>query len=390
MTHYAAPTSKESYLKAAETAEKRKLQAEQNLNKWRDTLNSLPGDASDEEYERVNKKFDLAEKQLDYHSNQVENFKRLAEGAPTQAEIAKLEAKYNQNSTPTTPPPDGSAIQEQQVTSTSGGTTVEAKSMGNGSNLVNTTQEVKSNGDMKVSSDLGTTDIKQNDSNNVNQGNSAKSTNGNDSTFTNGLNETAAGSSSRIVGNPTEVQNGITEEINREKASIVAGRSGFNDDRENKKLGLDDLINDVIGFPKAVLEGVGKTLENVATDEDSSKTTNGKDLFSSMMDNIQAEIEPLVKKWSKAIAEAKKEQAKLLELNKKEKQKKQLEAIEKMPESAHKQRLKKAIEEGKLESTYGELHNEKKEKNSTFDQNKYDEEVVKYIEKVLELERMRS
>lgn len=390
MTHYAAPTSKESYLKAAETAEKRKLQAEQNLNKWRDTLNSLPGDASDEEYERVNKKFDLAEKQLDYHSNQVENFKRLAEGAPTQAEIAKLEAKYNQNSTPTTPPPDGSAIQEQQVTSTSGGTTVEAKSMGNGSNLVNTTQEVKSNGDMKVSSDLGTTDIKQNDSNNVNQGNSAKSTNGNDSTFTNGLNETAAGSSSRIVGNPTEVQNGITEEINREKASIVAGRSGFNDDRENKKLGLDDLIKDLVGFPKAVLEGVGKTLENVATDEDSSKTTNGKDLFSSMMDNIQAEIEPLAKKWSKAMAEAKKEQAKLLELNKKEKQKKQLEAIEKMPESAHKQRLKKAIEEGKLESTYGELHNEKKEKNSTFDQNKYDEEVIKYIEKVLELERMRS
>ena len=389
VTHYAAPTSKESYLKAAETSEKRKLQAEQNLNKWRDALNSLPGDASDEEYERVNKKFELAEKQLDYHSNQVEKFKRLAEGAPTQVEIAKLEAKYNQNSTPTTPPSDGSAIQEQQVTSTSGGTTVEAKSMGNGSNLVNSTQEVKSNGDMKVSSDLGTTDIKQNDSNNINQGNSAKSTNGNDSTFTNGLNETATGSSSRIVGNPTEVQNGITEEINREKAAIVAGRSGFNDDRENKKLGLDDLIKDLVGYPKAVLEGISKTLEEVATDEDRAKETKGKDLFASMMDNIEKEAKPIIDKWKKAIAEAKKEQMVALAKNKEEKKKKQLEAIEKMPESAHKQRLIKAINEGKLEDTYGALNNEHKEKNSTFDQNKYDEEVIKYIDKVLELERKR-
>lgn len=359
---------------------------ENELNQVKERLYTY-GIPSYEEAELQQKLFSL-ESQLSSLNESVNNIAKelRAEKQKEQQKAQKAAAA----ATPLTPPSDGSAIQEQQVISTSGGTTIEVKSMGNGSNLVNTTQEVKSNGDMKVSSDLGTTDIKQNDSNDINQGNSAKSTNGNDSTFTNGLNETAAGSSSRIVGNPNEVQNGITEEINREKASIVAGRSGFNDDRENKKLGLDDLIKDLVGFPKAVLEGVGKTLENVATDEDSSKTTNGKDLFSSMMDNIQAEIEPLVKKWSKAMAEAKKEQAKLLELNKKEKQKKQLEAIEKMPESAHKQRLKKAIEEGKLESTYGELHNEKKEKNSTFDQNKYDEEVIKYIEKVLELERMRS
>lgn len=359
---------------------------ENELNQVKERLYTY-GIPSYEEAELQQKLFSL-ESQLSSLNESVNNIAKelRAEKQKEQQKAQKAAAA----ATPVTPPSDGSAIQEQQVTSTSGGTTVEAKSMGNGSNLVNTTQEVKSNGDMKVSSDLGTTDIKQNDSNDINQGNSVKSTNGNDSTFTNGLNETAAGSSSRIVGNPTEVQNGITEEINREKASIVAGRSGFNDDRESKKLGLDDFIKDLVGFPKAVLEGVGKTLENVATDEDSSKTTNGKDLFSSMMDNIQAEIEPLVKKWSKAMAEAKKEQAKLLELNKKEKKKKQLEAIEKMPESAHKQRLKKAIEEGKLESTYGELHNEKKEKNSTFDQNKYDEEVIKYIEKVLELERMRS
>lgn len=292
--------------------------------------------------------------------------------------------------TESTPPSDGSAIQEQRVTSSAGGTIVEQKSMGNNSNLVNTAQEIKSNGDMKISSDLGSTDLKQNDFNNINQGNSTKSTNGNDSNFTNGLNETAAGSSSRIVGNPAEVQNGITEEINREKASIVAGRSGFNDDREEQKLGISDLIKDAIGFPKAVLEGIGKTLEDVATDEDESKITNGKSLFSSMMSDIEAEIKPIIKKWSKTAAETKKEQAIILGKNKIEKMKKQLELIEKMPESAHKQRLKKAIEEGNIELTYGELHNEKKEKNSTFDQNKYDEEVIKYIEKVLELERKRS
>lgn len=390
VTHYAAPTSKESYLKAAETSEKKKLQAEQNLNKWRDTLNSLPGDASDEEYERVNKKFELAEKQLNYHSNQVEKFKRLAEAAPSNAEIAKLEAKHNQNSTPSTPPSDGSAIQEQQVTSTSGGTTIETKSMGNGSNLVNTTQEVKSNGDMTINSDLGTTSIKQNDSSAVNQGNNISSTNGNDSSFTNGLNETTTGSSSRIVGNAYEVQEGITDYITNSRSSVVAGRSGFNDDRENKKLGLDDLINDVIGFPKAVLEGISKTLEEVATDEDRPKETKGKDLFASMMDNIEKETKPIIDKWKKAAAEAKKEQMAALAKNKVEKMKKQLEAIKKMPESAHKQRLIKAINEGKIEDTYGALNNERKEKNSTFDQNKYDEEVIKYIEKVLELERMRS
>lgn len=287
------------------------------------------------------------------------------------------------------PPSDGSAIQEQKVTSSSGGTTVETKSMGNGSNLVNTTQEVKSNGDMKVSSDLGTTDIKQNDSNSINQGNSAKSTNGNNSSYTNGLNESASGSSSRVIGNPSETQNGITEEINREKAKIVAARSGFNDDRNDDSYGLKDFINDVIGFPKAILEGISKTLEDVATEEDESKDTKGKDLFSSMMDNIEAEIEPILKRWKKAKAEAMKEQAKVLEHNKKEKKKQQIEAIKKMPDSAHKQRLLKAINEGKVEETYGALSTEGKEKKSTFDQTKYDEEVIKYIETVIELERKR-
>lgn len=262
--------------------------------------------------------------------------------------------------------------------------------MGNGSNLVNTTQEVKSNGDLKVSSDLGTTDVKQNDSNNINQGNSAKSTNGNDSTFTNGLNETAAGSSSRVVGNPSEVQNGITEEINREKASIVAGRSGFNDTREEEGLGgIAGILKDIIGYPKAVLEGISKTLEEVATDEDRAKETKGKDLFTSMMDNIEKETKPIVDKWKKAMAEARKERMAALAKSKEEKKKKQLEAIEKMPDSAHKQRLIKAINEGKLEETYGALNNEHKEKKSTFDQNKYDEEVIKYVDKVLELERKR-
>lgn len=302
------------------------------------------------------------------------------------AQDDKLEAQGYGN----LPPSDGSAIQEQKVTSSSSGTTVETKSMGNGSNLVNTTQEVKSNGDMKVSSDLGTTDIKQNDSNNINQGNSAKSTNGNDSTFTNGLNESASGSSSRVVGNPSEVQNGITEEINREKASIVAGRSGFNDTREEEGLGgIAGILKDIIGYPKAVLEGISKTLEEVATDEDRAKETKGKDLFTSMMDNIEKETKPIVDKWRKAMAEARKERMAALVKNKEEKKKKQLEAIEKMPDSAHKQRLIKAINEGKLEDTYGALNNEHKEKKSTFDQNKYDEEVIKYVDKVLELERKR-
>ena len=313
-------------------------------------------------------------------SKEIQNKKKEQETA--NQELASI-------ATPATPPSDGSAIQEQQVTSTSGGTTVETRSMGNGSNLVNTTQEVKSNGDMTINSDLGTTSIKQNDSNAVNQGNNISSTNGNDSSFTNGLNETTTGSSSKIVGNTYDVQEGITEYINTSRSSIVAGRSGFNDDRENKKLGLDDLINDLIGYPKAILEGISKTLEEVATDEDRPKETKGKDLFTSMMDNIEKETKPIIDKWKKAAAEAKKEQATALAKNKAEKIKKQLEAIEKMPESAHKQRLIKAINEGKIEDTYGALNNEHKEKNSTFDQNKYDEEVTKYIDKVLELERMR-
>lgn len=373
----------EYYLDLAEKAQRLAQNSTNNATKyWNQAAEK---EERGEDASALYKRSALYERQAEGYAKQSQKYRNLAEQAAAEA-FAKSEESA---STPATPSSDGSAIQEQQVTSTSGGTTVEAKSMGNGSNLVNTTQEVKSNGDMKVSSDLGTTDIKQNDSNNVNQGNSAKSTNGNDSTFTNGLNETAAGSSSRIVGNPTEVQNGITEEINREKASIVAGRSGFNDDRENKKLGLDDLIKDLVGYPKAVLEGISKTLEEVATDEDRAKETKGKDLFASMMDNIEKEAKPIIDKWKKAIAEAKKEQMAALAKNKAEKMKKQLEAIEKMPESAHKQRLIKAINEGKLEDTYGALNNERKEKKSTFDQNKYDEEVIKYIDKVLELERKR-
>lgn len=375
------------YLDLAEKAQRLAQNSTNNATKyWNQAAEK---EERGEDASALYKRSELYERQAENYAKQAQKYRNLAEQASAEAS-AEASAKSEESvSTPTTPPSDGSAIQEQQVTSTSGGTTVEAKSMGNGSNLVNTTQEVKSNGDMKVSSDLGTTDIKQNDSNNINQGNSAKSTNGNDSTFTNGLNETATGSSSRIVGNPTEVQNGITEEINREKAAIVAGRSGFNDDRENKKLGLDDLIKDLVGYPKAVLEGISKTLEEVATDEDRAKETKGKDLFASMMDNIEKEAKPIIDKWKKAIAEAKKEQMVALAKNKEEKKKKQLEAIEKMPESAHKQRLIKAINEGKLEDTYGALNNEHKEKNSTFDQNKYDEEVIKYIDKVLELERKR-
>lgn len=331
------------------------------------------------------KRSELYERQAENYAKNAQKYRNLAEQAS-----AEVSAKSKESAaTPATPPSDGSAIQEQQVTSTSGGTTVETKSMGNGSNLVNTTQEVKSNGDMTINSDLGTTSIKQNDSNAVNQGNNISSTNGNDSSFTNGLNETTTGSSSKIVGNAYEVQEGITDYINCSRSSLVAGRSGFNDDRENKKLGLDDLINDITGYPKAVLEGISKTLEDVATDEDRAKETKGKDLFTSMMDNIENEVKPIIDKWKKGMAEAKKEQMAALAKNKAEKMKKQLEAIEKMPESAHKQRLIKAINEGKLEDTYGALNNEHKEKKSTFDQNKYDEEVIKYIDKVLELERKR-
>lgn len=345
------------------------------------------GIPSYEEAELQGKVFELT-REINQIENTISSISKEIQNKKKEQETINQELAST--ATPVTPPSDGSAIQEKKVTNTPGGTTVETKSMGNGSNLVNTTQEVKSNGDMKVSSDLGTTDIKQNDSNNINQGNSAKSTNGNDSTFTNGLNESASGSSSRVVGNPSEVQNGITEEINREKASIVAGRSGFNDTREEEGLGgIAGILKDIIGYPKAVLEGISKTLEEVATDEDRAKETKGKDLFTSMMDNIEKETKPIVDKWKKAMAEAKKERMAALVKSKEEKKKKQLEAIEKMPDSAHKQRLIKAINEGKLEDTYGALNNEHKEKKSTFDQNKYDEEVIKYIDKVLELERKR-
>lgn len=359
---------------------------ENELNQVKERLYTY-GIPSYEEAELQQKLFSL-ESQLSSLNESVNNIAKelRAEKQKEQQKAQKAAAA----TTPPTPPSDGSAIQEQQVTSTSGGTTIETKSMGNGSNLVNTTQEVKSNGDMTINSDLGTTSIKQNDSSAVNQGNNISSTNGNDSSFTNGLNETTTGSSSRIVGNAYEVQEGITDYITNSRSSVVAGRSGFNDDRENKKLGLDDLIKDLVGYPKAVLEGIGKTLEEVATDEDRPKETKGKDLFASMMDNIEKETKHIIDKWKKAAAEAKKEQMAALAKNKVEKMKKQLEAIKKMPESAHKQRLIKAINEGKIEDTYGALNNERKKKNSTFDQNKYDEEVIKYIEKVLELERMRS
>lgn len=345
------------------------------------------GIPSYEEAELQGKVFELT-REINQIENTISSISKEIQNKKKEQET--IDQELASTATPVTPPSDGSAIQEKKVTNTPGGTTVETKSMGNGSNLVNTTQEVKSNGDMKVSSDLGTTDIKQNDSNNINQGNSAKSTNGNDSTFTNGLNESACGSSSRVVGNPSEVQNGITEEINREKASIVAGRSGFNDTREEEGLGgIAGILKDIIGYPKAVLEGISKTLEEVATDEDRAKETKGKDLFTSMMDNIEKETKPIVDKWKKAMAEARKERMAALAKSKEEKKKKQLEAIEKMPDSAHKQRLIKAINEGKLEETYGALNNEHKEKKSTFDQNKYDEEVIKYVDKVLELERKR-
>lgn len=371
---------KSYYLETAERFQRLAQNSTDNATKyWNQAVDK---EEAGEDASALYKRSALFERQAENYAKNAQKYRNLAEQAAAKSKETV--------SAPTTPPSDGSAIQEQKVTSSSGGTTVETKSMGNGSNLVNTTQEVKSNGDMKVSSDLGTTDVKQNDSNNINQGNSAKSTNGNDSTFTNGLNETAAGSSSRVVGNPSEVQNGITEEINREKASIVAGRSGFNDTREEEGLGgIAGILKDIIGYPKAVLEGISKTLEEVATDEDRPKETKGKDLFSSMMDNIEKETKPIVDKWKKAMAEARKERMAALAKNKVEKKKKQLEAIEKMPDSAHKQRLIKAIKEGKLEDTYGALNNENKEKKSTFDQNKYDEEVVKYVDKVLELERKR-
>lgn len=370
---------KSYYLEAAERFQRLAQNSTDNATKyWNQAVDK---EEAGEDASALYKRSALFERQAENYAKNAQKYRNLAEQAAAKSKETV--------SAPTTPPSDGSAIQEQKVTSSSGGTTVETKSMGNGSNLVNTTQEVKSNGDMKVSSDLGTTDIKQNDSNNINQGNSAKSTNGNDSTFTNGLNESASGSSSRVIGNPSETQNGITEEINREKAKIVAARSGFNDDRNDDSYGLKDFIDDVIGFPKVILEGISKTLEDVATEEDESKDTKGKDLFSSMMDNIEAEIEPILKRWKKAKAEAMKEQAKVLEHNKKEKKKQQLEAIKKMPDSAHKQRLLKAINEGKVEETYGALSTEGKEKKSTFDQTKYDEEVIKYIEKVIELERKR-
>jgi hypothetical protein len=276
------------------------------------------------------------------------------------------------------------AVTRQQYERSSTKTTISVRSSGDKSGKYNSTEEAYQNGTHNIESDRVSKTSTRGDRVASYGGNHISDVIGNESNHTNGLNEGAFGSRTRIIGNPDVVNGKLHEEAERLKTELVAARSGFNDDRNDTSF---NPIKELFSIPGKILDAVTSIDDDVAEGDDEPLFSGGTNLFTSMMADVANEIAQYTKKLSKISLSGSLEKARLVTVNEVEKQKKQLELIEKLPDSASKEKLKEAVAKGDLAALLSNPSNENKEKNSKYKADEYEQKAAEIIPQLIELER---
>lgn len=276
------------------------------------------------------------------------------------------------------------AIIKQSVDKNNVKTTQNVLSFGDNSNNFKSSVETYINGDQRIVSDNITKSVIQNDNINVHRGNNISDTVGNSSNFTNELNEGAYGSRVRMIGNPDIVYKRLHKDADKLKAEIIAARSGFNDDRDETDF---NIINGLSSIPSKVLDAFTTVDNEVAEGDDVPLSTNGSNLLLAMASDVATEVSKYTSVLNKISAAGQLKKAELVAKNEIEKKRKQLELIEKLPESASKERILAAIKKGDIASIFADPSNENKDKKSVYDKNEYEAKVAEILPQLIELEK---
>lgn len=257
-------------------------------------------------------------------------------------------------------------------------------STGDKSSLFNCHEISYTNGNYNITSDLVTRNVVQTDNVSSNRANNISNTVGNDSVYTLELNEGAFGSRMRIIGNSDSVYRQSRQAADILKNDIVAARSGFNDNRNSLDFNLADGLGEI---PGETLDALTAIDDDVADGDDEPLSSNGGNLFMAMASDVANEINNYTKKFSKINASTQLKKAELAAKNKIEKQRKQLELITSMPESASKERITSAIAQGDLTVLLSNPSNENKDKKSVYNRDDYELKVVEILPELIEIER---
>lgn len=276
------------------------------------------------------------------------------------------------------------AIIKQSVDKNNVKTTQNVLSFGDNSNNFKSSVETYINGDQRIVSDNITKSVIQNDNINVHRGNNISDTVGNSSNFTNELNEGAYGSRIRMIGNPDIVYKQLHKDADKLKAEIIAARSGFNDDRDETDF---NIINGLSSIPNKVLDAFTTVDNEIAEGDDVPLSTNGSNLLLAMASDVATEVSKYTSVLNKISAAGQLKKAELVAKNEIEKKRKQLELIEKLPESASKERILAAIKKGDIASIFADPSNENKDKKSVYDKNEYEAKVAEILPQLIELEK---
>lgn len=277
-----------------------------------------------------------------------------------------------------------SANTRQNYTKDAVRTTRTVSSYGDNSNMYNSSEEVYSNGNQILNTDNVTKRVVQTDNVSSNRGNNISDTSGNDSVYTNELNEGAYGSRMRIIGNPDVVNKELHKDADKLKAEIVAARSGFNDDRNDSDW---NVLDDLMSIPSKIFSAITCVDDDVAEGDDMPLPTSGNNLFLAMATDIAMEIANYTKRFAKISASSQMKKAELAVKNEVEKKAKQIEMIQNLPDSASKEKLLKAVQEGNLMALMANPSNEGKEKKSTYDKDEYEAKAAELIPQLIELEK---
>lgn len=263
-------------------------------------------------------------------------------------------------------------------------TTRTVSSYGDNSNMYNSSEEVYSNGNQILNTDNVTKRVVQTDNVSANRGNNISDTNGNDSVYTNELNEGAYGSRMRIIGNPDVVNKELHKDADKLKADIVAARSGFNDDRNDSDW---NVLDSLTSMPSKIFSAITCVDDDVAEGDDMPLPTSGNNLFLAMATDVATEVGNYKKKFAKISASSQMKKADLAVKNEVEKKAKQIEMIQKLPESPSKEKLLKAAQEGNLKALMSNPSNESKVKKSTYDKDEYEAKAAELVPQLIELEK---
>lgn len=279
---------------------------------------------------------------------------------------------------------ESSAITKHDFSKSAAKTTVGIRSLGDKSGKFNYSEEIYTNGTHIINTENESKTITQTNKVEINGSNRIQFTSGNDSKFTSSLDEGVYGSRTRIIGNSAVVAQGLHSAADKLKATLVAARSGFNDDRNDTPATSNPSLGSI---PPSVKNNISSLKADSATGDDEPLTSGGGNIFMSMVSEVQNEISSYTKIAKKFSADSIKEQAALALKNISEKTKKMLELIQSLPDGPTKTKILEDYKKGDTNAIFRNPSSESKEKKSKYNADEYEAEAAKIVPQIIELEK---